>query len=217
MTARVSRGFTLIEVMIALALIALLAGAVLSFLSSLSSRQDALVRAAEEAQATDTLLDRIEGDLLAGLAGDASLGAGINGTATRLRILTRGVDLGDGGSGDLQEAVYAFVGSTLSLSRRPAGPGSEGVTAASHPLSTGLARVRFRYFDGRAWATSFDSAALGRLPAAVEIEVWRAGRGPAPGPEGAEERDAVWPEPDRSRVIVVPDGPDAAWGGGGGA
>ena len=210
------RGFTVIEVMVALALIALLASAVMSFLWSLSSRQTALSRASAEAQAADTLLDRLEGDLLGGLAGDARLGAGIDGASTRLRLLTRGVDVGDGGMSDLQEAVYSFSGGTLSMSRKPVGPGAEDAQTAMHPLYSGLSRVRFRYFDGRAWKASFNSSSLRRLPAAIEVEVWREGRGPASTVEGADPGSAIWPEPDRSRVIVMPDGPDAAWGGGGG-
>ena len=205
----------MIEVMVALTLIALLASAVMSFLWSLSARQAALSRASAEAQAADTMLDRLEGDLLGGIAGDSRLGAGIDGSATRLRLLTRGVDVGDGGASDLQEAIFAFSGGTLSLSRRPVGPGAEEVPPALHPLSPSLSRVRFRYFDGRTWKSSFNSASLKRLPAAIEVEIWREGRGPAPTAEGADAKEAIWPEPDRSRVIVVPDGPDAAWGGGG--
>jgi len=210
------------EVMVALTLIAMLASGVFSFLWTLSLRQAALSRASAEAQAVDTLLDRLEGDLLGGLAGDPRLGAGIDGSATRLRLLTRGIDVADGGAADLQEAVYSFGGGTLSLSRRPVGPGTDGIAAEQHPLTSGLSRVRFRYFDGRSWKSSFNSASLGRLPAAIEVEVWRTGRAPAPidsgeGAGAAAANEAVWPEPDRSRVIIMPDGPDAAWGGSGGA
>lgn len=213
------------EVMISLTLIGLLSGAVMGFLWSLSSRQASLARAAAEAQGIDTLLDRLEGDLLGGLAGDARLGAGIDGSAMRLRLLTRGVDIADGGAADLQEAVYTFSGGTLSLSRRPIGPGTEGITAEQHPLAAGLSRVRFRYFDGRSWKPSFNSGSARRLPAAIEVEVWRAGRAPVArtedsgtgGAEGsaASGAEEVWPEPDRSRIIIVPDGPDAMWGGSG--
>ncbi len=209
------RGFTMIEVMISLALIALLASAVMSFLWSLSARQGAIGSASADAQAADTLLDRIEGDLLGGIAGDAQMGAGIDGSGTRLRVLTRGVDVGDGGESDLQEAIYNYAGGVLSMSRRPFGPGTEGVATEMHPLSSRLSRVRFRYFDGRNWTSSFDSASLARLPAAIEVEVWRENRGPATPAGGEDASGAEWPEPDRSRVIVIPDGPDAAWGGGG--
>lgn len=220
---RRERAFTLMEVMVALTLIGLLSGAVMGFLWSLASRQGALARAAAEAQGIDTLLDRLEGDLLGGLAGDPRLGAGIDGSAVRLRLLTRGVDVGDGGAADLQEAVYSFSGGTLSLSRRPVGPGAGGIAAEQHALATGLSRVRFRYFDGRSWKPSFNSGAVRRLPAAIEIEVWRGGRAPAAAAEGASGgegaaatgAEAEWPEPDRSRVIIVPDGPEAAWGGSG--
>ena len=208
-------GFTLIEVMLALALIGLLVSAMMSFLWSLSDRQARLGHSVAEAQATDALLDRLEGDLLAAIAGDAKLGAGFQGQATQLRLLSRGVDVADGGAGDLQESVYVFSGATLALSRRPLGVGGDDVPAEPYPLLSRLSRVRFRYFDGRTWKPDFDSAAAGRFPAAIEVDVWRAGRAPAAESARSGGAEGAWPEPDRSRVIVVPDGPEAAWGGGG--
>ncbi len=212
-------GFTLIEVMLALALIGLLASAMMSFLWSLSDRQAWLGRAVAQAQATDALFDRLEGDLLGAIAGDARLGGGFQGGAARLRLLSRGVDLADGGAGDLQESVYHFLGESLSLSRRPLGVSGDDAAAEPYPLLSRLSRVRFRYFDGRTWKLDFDSAAAGRFPAAIEVCVWRAGRAPAVEGASGDGSEAAWPEPDRSRVIVVPDGPEAAWGGssGGGA
>lgn len=198
MTAR--RGFTVMEVLLALGLGAMLAGAVTAFAWRTASSQRALALVAADAQGADTLLDRLEADLLGAIAGDARRGAGVLGTATRLRVLTRGVDLADGGTADLQEAVYEFIGPMLWLARGPAGEPGE-----RHALSARALRARFRYFDGRTWGTSFDSAATGRLPAAVEVALWFEPVGQsAPPPE-------VWPEPDRVRVLVIPDAPEAAW------
>lgn len=198
MTSR--RGFTVMEVLLALGLGAMLAGAVTAFAWRVASSQRALGLAATDAQGADALLDRLESDLLGAIAGDARRGAGVQGSSTRLRVLTRGVDLADGGAADIQEAVYEFIGPMLWLARGPAGEPGE-----RHALSTRALRARFRYFDGRTWGTSFDSAASGRLPAAVEVALWFEPLGQsAPPPE-------FWPEPDRVRVLVIPDAPEAAW------
>ncbi len=95
-----------------------------------------------------------------------------------------------------------------------------------------IGTVRFRYYDGREWRDSFDSAALGQLPVAVEIRLWL-GAPDAPDPglepdpaslaatvESAEVDDGMKDRvprpsldpatgarlPDRVRVIAVPDG-----------
>jgi hypothetical protein len=198
MTGR--RAFTVMEVLLALGLGAMLAGAVTAFAWRIASSQRSLALAAADAQGADALLDRLESDLLGAIAGDARHGAGVRGSSTRLRVLTRGVDFADGGAADLQEAVYEFIGPMLWLARGPAGQPNE-----RHALSSRALRARFRYFDGRSWSTAFDSATSGRLPAAVEVALWFEPLGPsAPPPDH-------WPEPDRVRVLVIPDAPEAAW------
>jgi prepilin-type N-terminal cleavage/methylation domain-containing protein len=194
------RGFTVMEVLLALGLGAMLAAAVTAFAWRTASSQRALGLAASDAQGADALLDRLESDLLGAIAGDARRGAGVQGSSTRLRVLTRGVDLSDAGASDLHEAVYEFIGPMLWLARGPAGAPGE-----RHALSERAMRARFRYFDGRSWSASFDSAAAGRLPAAVEVALWFE---PVGERAGAPER---WPEPDRVRVLVIPDAPEAAW------
>lgn len=202
------RGFTVMEVMLALALGAMLAGALMSFVWRMSSQQRALALAASDSQGADALLDRLEADLLGAIAGDARRGAGVQGSATRLQLLTRGVDLGDGGATDLQRAVYEFIGPMMWLARGPVdGAGAEG--GERHALSARAMRARFRYFDGRSWVLSFDSKSAGRLPAAIEVALWFEPIG-EPGAAGVAPPER-WPEPDRVRVMVIPDAPEAAW------
>lgn len=197
--------FTVMEVMLALALGAMLAGAVMGFVWRMSSQQRAIALAASDSQGADALLDRLEADLLGAIAGDARRGAGVQGSATRLQVLTRGVDLGDGGASDLQRAVYEFIGPMMWLSRGPAEAGA----GERHALSARALRARFRYFDGRAWVLSFDSKSAGRLPAAIEVALWFEPIGDPDAP--AAPLPERWPEPDRVRVMVIPDAPEAAW------
>lgn len=232
------------EVLVVLALVGMLAGSVIGFLWDLWGRRDVLLRDSTDAQAGSAIVERIETDILSGLAGDQSAGAGVAGTATTLRLLTRGVDVPMGGngttSGDLQASEYRFDAGALRARRWNIGAGgnAEFETVCDH-----VEAVRVRYFDGREWKTSFDSLSAGALPVAVEVAIWfgtphvedeRATKPVARTEAGAGARDnavedpeqerasaagrasttgSTLPsrQPDRLRVIVVPDGPVAAW------
>jgi len=249
-------GFTLLEVLLALGLLVLLAGGLFGFASNLIERRDALAIATSDRRAAGILIDRLESDVLSVLAGSATIGSGIRGEQTSLTLLSRGVGFDeDAGLGDLQGTRIRFdaKSGTLSLERW-SGAGGSG---ESEVLSDRVRRLRFRYFTGRSWAASFDSASSG-LPVAIEVAIWfappsapRPTRASAPfdqaasaqaasirgdaeglpafdadefldGPEGVPDDEGFGsaPEedpgpPDRFRVIVVPDGPIAAWRQGG--
>lgn len=212
------RGFTLIEVLLTLALVTMLTGGIFAFLWNLLERRDVLHRGVLQAQAAGAFVERLESDLLSGLAGDASAGAGVVGTATTLRLLTRGVwlpaDAAEAaGAGDLQGTEYAFDWAKGELTGRRWVAGAR--VPAMEVITGGVAALRFRYFDGTEWRNSFDSASAGKLPVAVEVALWfgASGAGEAPSSAEAGESESPLPnrEPDRLRVIVVPDGPEAAW------
>jgi len=173
-------GFTLLEVLIAIAMIGALLGSMFAFMHELlQSRSRALDYTARQLAAA-TLIDRVESDLIACVVGDATLGAGIDGDASRLAILSRGVAAHlagrgiDGGVlGDLQQAQYRFQDASRLIEVRRGTPG-EGLDAMTDDfVAIGPAfKVRFRYHDGDRWSDTFDSLAKNRLPAAVEVAVW---------------------------------------------
>ena len=188
-----ARAFTLLEVLIAIALVLSLLGSMFSFLfNMLAARARALDYAAKQLAAA-TLIERAEADLMSCLVGDDAWGPGIDGTATRLRVLTRGVavSLAERGTqdpavlGDLQWVEYRFDAARgrLEAGRGPAGPDSPAEFA---PLGGSIYKVRFRYHDGNGWRDSFNSVSADRLPAAVEIAVWFH---PWPGEEPPEPAD----------------------------
>jgi prepilin-type N-terminal cleavage/methylation domain-containing protein len=228
----VQRGFTLLEVLIVLALVGMLTGSVIAFLWDLWGRRDVLMRVSADAQAGSAVVERMEFDILGGLAGDQAAGAGVKGTATTLRLLTRGVDVPVGGkgntSGDLQASEYQFDSGALKARRWNIG-GSQGEleTVCDH-----IEALHLRYFDGKEWKESFDSLSAGTLPVAVEVALWfgtpkPAADGSAPAapakatapvadsdaPVDRKVGDDALPgrEPDRLRLIVIPDGPVASW------
>jgi prepilin-type N-terminal cleavage/methylation domain-containing protein len=245
------RGFTLLEVVLALALTVLLLGASMTFLWELADRRSTLARGSRDLHAATVFIERLEADLASGLAGDEGIGGGIVGTETKLKLLTRGVWLAPGtngsavpaaggaGEGDLQATEYEFdpTAGKLSARRYVVKPGAAGGSGgAMELLSDRVERVRFRYYDGQAWQTSFDSIQKGTLPVAIEVAVWFTALKNATAPPMAEvstlEQPAVdgeqptgdtasadpeidtekkWAAPDRLRVIIVPDGPVSSW------
>lgn len=175
------RAFTLLEMVIAIALVLALVGSMFAFVFDLlSSRARALDFAAKQRAAT-TLIERVEADLLCCVVGDQASGAGVEGDATRLRIMARAVaaSLAERGAedpavfGDLQLAEYRFNDrSGLVEARR--GPLGEGESGSTGFVAVGgpVHKVRFRYLDATTWRDSFDSLSADRLPKAVEIAVW---------------------------------------------
>lgn len=181
------RGFTLLEVVLALALSILLLGASMTFLWELADRRSTLARGSRDLHAGAVLMERLEADLAAGLVGDPGIGSGIAGSEFRLKLVSRGVWLaakpsadatpmtGGAGEGDLQASEYAFEPSAGRITGRryvvkPGGGGGGG--GAMEVISERVERVRFRYFDGKEWQASFDSLATGTLPVAIEVAVW---------------------------------------------
>lgn len=224
------RGFTLIELVLGLVLTGLLAAALFAFLWNLESKRARLTAAAEARAGVTVFFEQLDNDLATTLAGGGGLPGGVVGTSSSVRVLSRGVTapLGVGalaaapreanaGSsadapaparpelGDLRGCEFDFDSTRgVVTGRRFVGPPAAALTGEMSPVVAGVTRVRFRYFDRGAWRDSFDSAALGRLPAALEVAVWL-GAAPAEVEDGEPSEAAALPAPDRVRVIVIPD------------
>lgn len=166
-------GFTLLEVLVTIALLILLGGGMFGFLHNLADRRGSIAEAGQTAQAVQAFFDRLESDLVAVIAADRAGKSGLVGRRTELTVLTRGVvlDLAQPSLGDMQEASYRFSTSSgrLEASRREAGDGG----APEYEIVLAEAgKVEFRYHDGREWRRTFDAGRRGRLPHAVEVSIW---------------------------------------------
>ena len=228
------RGFTLLELLLAIALTGALVASMFAFLRDLLSSRDKALDASAAQLAAATVIERIEADLMTCLVGDDVNGAGVEGDATRLSILSRGVPVhlaergADDALADLQRTEYRFDGETGGIEAARREPGADGTAGAdAGRIGSTVGRVRFRYHDSTAWRDSFDSLEAGALPLAVEIAVWLDPRpvDAVPGealPQrltfdasgGFDEAEAARrsdletdrePRPDRIRVILGPD------------
>ncbi len=228
------RGFTLLEVLVALGLMAMLAGSLWAFMDNLGQTRRVSMAEAREQRSLTLLMDRLEDDLTGAIAGDASMGAGIAGSSSALAVISRGVGIPLSAEGgveatramltDLRTTRYRFDrGSGTIRASRVHGAGGGG--GGEEPAAEGVGLLRLRYFDGREWLTEFDSLKAGTLPVAIEVSIWQTRGGPVWGEdqmsmegeagagESMDETEPTRPA-DRVRLLVVPDGPSAGWKGG---
>lgn len=198
------RGFTLIEVMLALALVVLLAWGMFSVVTGLSARRDRLVQLAARQEQTGTFFDLVERDLLCSVAAGSSGEAGVAGTATDLRVSARGMSQDVSGrvaaGAGLYTASYRFDATTgqVLLSRGEVG----GAGSGEEVVVEGVRRIGLRYYNGSEWMTEYDSVQAGGLPALIEVSVWF---GAATSGSGAGAEAPVDGLPDRVRQMAVPD------------
>lgn len=269
-------GFTLLEVILVLALvIALLAG--VAGLSERVLAYRASTRTWVESQnVAEAVISSLERELSTSTIGDPASGPGVKGDASSIRIVSRGV-LGPGGDLISTEFVFRAATGEVEGTRMPGGRGgrsamdpmlamdaltwggefdparqdggmgemdaalmgSGGVPperlAERAVIGRGVQAMRLLYRDREEWVESFDSLALGRLPLAVQVEIWfgepEVAAGAAPtaasgnvvsGAEGnaaatdgstttesgtTAESIVTYPSraPDRVRVIAIPD------------
>lgn len=176
---RSRRSFTLLEVLIALALAIALLGSVFTFYFNVMNTRARLLERSERYRAATTLIDRLEAELMVAVAGAGNLNEGVRGNATTLTVAGRGVaaSLAERGTlapevfSDLQVTRYQFDerARQLELTRRAAGHDD---TSRREVISGRIARVRFRYYDGTRWRSEYDSLDADALPHAVEVAIW---------------------------------------------
>ena len=214
------RAFSLVEMMVALLLVVLLAGAVYSFMWSVLDDRARLEKHAGREIGATRLFACIEDDLATCVARTDSGASGIKGDSGSIGIAKRSVRLDATGAealGDATQSEYRFEAAAGQVVARRDGGGYE-------PILTGVSRVRFRFRQGSEWVEQFDSVAAGGVPSAIEIALWfgepEATEEPAPvaptgtdGEAGAEperpvERetsDELLPPPSRVTVIAIHD------------
>lgn len=186
-----------------------------------------------------TMIERLEMDVLGAVASDPQHRPGIVGDATTLVVTSRAITPhlaarvdNAPAFADAQRLEVRYIEAQRTLQmRRDALLASPEGRANFSTLATDLGRVQFRYHDGARWRETFDAAADGGLPAAIEVSMWfddpepsvlGSGSGDVVGgeeeddepgnfdefavamEEGTESRSAL-PPPDRLRILTIPD------------
>lgn len=196
------RGFTLVEVLIAIGLMVLLAALMANFGVTLADRKARIASVGSQVGSVSTVFTHLDAALT---AADAN-GSGVRVSETSLTVSSRRVFTSTGVS-ELEELAMIFdeAGGVLAVSR----PGTD-----SDMRLTGIDRIEFRAYDGRAWG-DFNAASL---PQALEVSVWLTkASGDAPPAEDAEtgpafansslytEDETDETPPDRWRVFSLVD------------
>lgn len=170
--ASLRSGFTVIEVIVAVALLLLLLGAVMSLMWSAQDQRSRVSTLSGATRDVLALFDQIESDLMTAVTADPREGSGITGDARSIRILFRSVwlrgSLDDRTPRDLQGASYVFDADTRRVE------GERWAVSGAHSRATlcdRLSDVRIRYSDGSSWVDEFDAASSAKMPMAVEIRV----------------------------------------------
>lgn len=185
---KTDHGFTLVEMLVALTVFALLAAASASILSvTLSSRETVQSLSDEQRtlQVMRSLMRRDFAQMVARPTRDAQGGlpltsmdggtAIINDPGALIRFSRRGWSNpgGRAGRGTIQHVLYRFEGNVLYRETRlrpDPGPTTETIR---RPLLTDIENIRIRFFDGRNWDDdwSVGDYQSDTLPRAVSLEI----------------------------------------------
>jgi len=182
MTAR--RAFTLLEMLLATTIVALLAGSLYAALTTaLKARRTALA-SVDGVRKVNTTMELLRTDLLAAVPPRATLsgsfvgqaGGGLSGTISDGLTFSAAVTdvLPGTGVGDIKKIEYACQTSTsgtMDLVRRVTTNllAQATVEPKEEMLCRGLTSFTLRYYDGTAWAAEWDSTKTNALPTAVEV------------------------------------------------
>ncbi|MDQ7013747.1 MAG: prepilin-type N-terminal cleavage/methylation domain-containing protein [Planctomycetota bacterium] len=175
--SRAMRAMTLIEVMLALAILVVLSVGVTAFFLQVSVRRDRLVEIAGRQRDAALLFGRLESAIMHAVTVGPDGSAGIKGSETSLAVVTRSVSpmlAGDAAVGDASVVTFEFDERSRSctLGIEAVGAAGESERSVAEPVLGRVERVRLRYSDGRRWSGSFDSVSAGGLPVAVEVSIW---------------------------------------------
>ena len=205
------RGFTLLEVMVGLAIIAALVGALSGFLINLSDARARLTTTVERVECADAVFALVDRALATAVVVDPQFGAGVGGNESTLRIVRSGVGLGQGDAplfADRERCEVRFLASAgrIEISR------GDRRDIIDVPVRT----IRIRYLSERGWRDAFDSRDDAMFPVGVEISIWFGEDNPQDGdasvdPELGLDRegsaDMLADSPDRRRFFRIAGAP----------
>jgi len=172
------RGFTLVEVLVALAILAVFATFAWRATGSLVEGEAHLALEAQRWQRLDALFARLEGDLRAAVPRSirapqgrepAFAGAGAGDGAAAFAFTRAGGAAGEPGAEGVRLG-YRLSGDTLEIVYWPRLDRSAGTQPTAYPLAGGIARFDVRYADDDgAWSERWPPDRRDELPRALAV------------------------------------------------
>lgn len=181
MTPHAQRGFTLIEMMVALSLFAMLSLASVALLRTSIDTQASIAARLDEGAAVERVRAILAGSLIvaqphAGRDAEGQRRSAMGGTASSISFVAATGDEG-GGRPPLHRISVGFDNGAIILRRSDALDGA--ATGDPAPLLRGVTSARFRYRDASgAWNDIWAPTRADELPRAVELSIERNGSAP---------------------------------------
>lgn len=181
MTVRSSRGFTLLETLIALAILALIATLGYRALSALVDAEAQLTTEAQRWRTLDALFARLEADLRQATPREVRVGAAreaawvgdvdADGNAV-LRISRAGPEFTPDPGAAGQRVGYLLERGSVEVLYWPHLDRTAEAAPERYPLASGLAQFRLRFLDSNgAWRPRWPALGEAALPRAVRVEL----------------------------------------------
>lgn len=194
------RGFTLLEVMVGLAIITALVGALSGFLINLSDARARLTTTVERVECADAVFALVDRALATAVVVDPQFGAGVGGNESTLRIVRSGVGLGQGDAplfADRERCEVRFLASAgrIEISR------GDRRDIIDVPVRT----IRIRYLSERGWRDAFDSRDDAMFPVGVEISIWFGEDNPQDGDASVDPELGLAREGSAAKLADSPD------------
>lgn len=165
------RALTLLEVVIGIALLAMLLGALFLFFADLVSTRESAVRIQERDAGISAAFELLEESLIAAMASHPQHGPGLRGDERSIELLAWTVpplSAGAAAGRGMPERRVLRAADGVLLAWRGRADGHP----APREMARGVGFTRFRFHDGRAWRRDIDSARDGGLPRLVEVAIW---------------------------------------------
>lgn len=185
-----TRGFSLLEALVGVAIATAFLGAIAIFTTNLGDSRARLARSSREIEAAEAVFTALESACACAVVSGGAQGAGIVGNETSVRIVRSAVGLGDDG-----QQIFSELGATIVSfdpgSRRISVRRSGSLDMVAAPVRE--MRVRYLAVDG--WQDAFDTSEGVGFPVGIEVSIWydRGGDGEVGGD----------PPPDRTRFFRV--------------
>ena len=158
------RGLTLLEMVLALAMLAVVGSLLSAFVADLDRNRAIIDDQAERVADCSVLFDRLELALQTAVVATPSGSAGVtvdDGTLTLVSTRSRSAP----GGGAFVTLRCRSTDAGVRMTEEGGGETVAGVVLAG-------SKIAFRAHDGQQWREAYDSASAGGLPTMVEVSVW---------------------------------------------